>query len=90
MCTYDVCLLDSRPICDRVRERHTKLNDIRPTLLHGEQERDSVFGGRIPGGDECEQRRAGLTSCSVRGRAMYGRYYSQTDYSAGIPSLLRP
>lgn len=72
MCTYDICLLDSRPICHRVRKRYTKLNDIRTTFLHGEHNRHRVFGRRIPCGDEGHQCRAGLAnSCFSRG-SMYG------------------
>lgn len=58
--TYDVRFLDSGTIRDWIREWYTKLNDVRASLLHREQNWHGIRDCGVPCGHESDQSRAGL------------------------------
>ena len=67
--TYDVGLLDCRTIRYGIREWHTKLYDVCSSLLHGQEDGDSVLHLGIARSHESDQGRAGLgarVSCKVK------------------------
>lgn len=53
--TNVVGLLDRLPVRERVGERNTQLDHVRPTGLHGEHERDRVGDAGEAGGEESDE-----------------------------------